>query len=100
MFCMGNPDRKLPEDIIHLYSDDYIVTRRPPLTDREHAELMDTLDFYKEQNEKNGQSWAILFLCVTNYTKTVLFDTLEITKEQYIIQISKKKRNRPHISAK
>ena len=55
MFCMGNPERKMPEDIIHLYSDDYIVTRRPPLTDREHAELMDTLDFYKEQNEKNGQ---------------------------------------------
>ena len=40
------------------------------------------------------------FLCVTNYTKTALFDTLEITKEQYITQNNNKKSNKPHISAK
>ena len=61
MFCMGNPDRKLPEDIIHLYSDDYIVTKRPPLTDKEQDELLDMLDYYEQENKKNGQHWAILF---------------------------------------
>jgi hypothetical protein len=50
---------------------------------------MDLLDYYNEQNKKNGQSWAILFLCVTNYTKTAYFATLDITKEQYITQNNK-----------
>jgi hypothetical protein len=40
------------------------------------------------------------FLCATDYTKTAYFATLDITKEQYITQNTKKKRNIPHISAK
>ena len=40
------------------------------------------------------------FLCVTNYTKKAYFVTLDITKEQYITQISNKKRNIPHILLK
>jgi hypothetical protein len=55
MFCMGNPEHKLPEDITHLYCDDYIITKGTPLSDHEHAELMDLLDYYNEQNRKNGQ---------------------------------------------
>jgi hypothetical protein len=56
MFCMGNPEHKLPEDITHLYCDDYIITKGTPLSDCEHAELMNLLDYYNEQNKKNGQS--------------------------------------------
>lgn len=40
------------------------------------------------------------FSCVTDYTKTALFDISQITKEQYITQNNNKKRNKPHISAK
>jgi hypothetical protein len=36
------------------------------------------------------------FLCVTDYTKTSLFDTSEIAKEQYITQNNNKKNNKPH----
>ena len=56
MFCMGNPDHKLPEDIAHLYFDDYRTNQDTPLSDREQAELMDILDFYDKQNKKNGQT--------------------------------------------
>lgn len=44
MFCMGNPDRKQPEDIFKLYFDDDDAVNTPPLTEEERAELQAEID--------------------------------------------------------
>lgn len=44
MFCMGNPDRKRPEDIFKLYFDDDDTVNTPPLTEEERAELQAEID--------------------------------------------------------
>jgi len=50
---MGNPDRRLPEDVVKLYFDNYRTNKSAPISDKEHAELMDILDFYQEQNNEH-----------------------------------------------
>ena len=44
MFCMGNPDRKQPEDIFKLYFDDDDAVNTQPLTEEERAELQAEID--------------------------------------------------------
>jgi hypothetical protein len=55
MFCMGNPDRVKPEEIIKLYIDDYHVTKGKPISEKETAELLDLIDYYDEENKKDGK---------------------------------------------
>ena len=53
MFCMGNPSRKEPEDIIKLYFDKYVTEAETQLTDEDRAELMaDMAAMKKELKEK------------------------------------------------
>lgn len=54
MFCMGNPDRVRPEDIFKLYCDRYRTTQGNPISEQDEAELMDLIDYYSEQNKKDG----------------------------------------------
>lgn len=51
MFCMGNPENKLPHDVVHLYFDDYKGQNDPPLTEEERAELKQEMEMLK------GMKW-------------------------------------------
>ena len=39
MFCLGNPDRKTPTDIFHLYFDDWDKEPNQPISDDEIREM-------------------------------------------------------------
>lgn len=39
MFCMGNPKRKDPTDVVKLYFDDYRGQDAPPVSQQEIDEL-------------------------------------------------------------
>lgn len=54
MFCLGNPKGIMPEDIIKLYFDRYKDTAGPQISPEVQSEMLDLLDFYTEQNKKNG----------------------------------------------
>lgn len=43
MFCMGNPEKKSPLDIFHLYFDDWDKEADLPLSDEEARGLQDTI---------------------------------------------------------
>ena len=49
MFCMGNPDKKQPTDIIKLYFDDDDGMDAPPLTDDEIKEMQAEMDAINAQ---------------------------------------------------
>ena len=55
MYCMGNPDHRTPDEVVKLYFDNYRTNRDAPISEKEHAELMDILDFYQEQNENESK---------------------------------------------
>ena len=42
-FCMGNPNKKTPQDIIHLYIDDYIQDDDEPQLTLKEAEEMQAI---------------------------------------------------------
>lgn len=46
-FCMGNPEKKQPEDFVPLYIDNYIEQYESPLSDEEKAELEAEMKNYK-----------------------------------------------------
>ena len=53
MFCLGNPNRKEPEDIIKLYFDRYKFVTESQLTDEDRADLLADMDaMNKELKEK------------------------------------------------
>ena len=43
-FCMGNPDKVKPTDIVHLYFDDYKGQEEPPKTPEEMEKMQTELD--------------------------------------------------------
>ena len=52
MFCMGNPNHKVPEDIIKLYFDRYVTETETQLTDEDRAELLAEMDAMNEELAK------------------------------------------------
>ena len=56
MFCMGNPERKNPQDIIPLYFDNYKGQDAPPLSDRERQELQAEIDAMNAEYERKNRN--------------------------------------------
>lgn len=52
MFCMGNPNHKVPEDIIKLYFDRYVTETETQLTDEDRTELLAEMDAMNEELAK------------------------------------------------
>ena len=55
MFCMGNPDRKRPTDIVKLYFDDDDEMDAPPITDEERLQLQAEMDAWNAQIQAESQ---------------------------------------------
>ena len=55
MFCMGNPDKKTPTDIFHLYFDDWDKETDLPLSDEEARGLQDTMAEMNRQTLKEKE---------------------------------------------
>ena len=49
IFCMGNPEKKTPLDIFHLYFDDWDKDTDLPLSDEEARGLQDTIEEMNRQ---------------------------------------------------
>lgn len=52
MFCMGNPNHKVPEDIIKLYFDRYVTETETQLTDEDRTELLAEMDAMNKELAK------------------------------------------------
>ena len=52
MFCMGNPDKKKPQDIIPLYFDNDDIVKGPSITQEEIEELQAEMAAINSQNKK------------------------------------------------
>lgn len=57
LFCLGNPEKKLPTDIIHLYFDDDEEDEPPPpISDEDRQELLNLIRMKnKEALEKEAE---------------------------------------------
>ena len=56
-FCMGNKDHKTPEDLFHLYCDDYInhTEQEVKLTEDEIKQMQDEMAAYNAQLKEGNQ---------------------------------------------
>ena len=52
MFCMGNPEKKTPLDIFHLYFDDWDKDADLPISDEEARGLQDTIVAINRKNAR------------------------------------------------
>ena len=55
MFAMGNPERKSPLDIMHLYFDDWDKETDAPICDDEAMGLVDTMAAINRRNARKGK---------------------------------------------
>ncbi|MBR2017494.1 MAG: hypothetical protein IKA00_09430 [Prevotella sp.] len=57
MFCMGNPDKKLPEDLFKLYFDDDIKDDTPPISEEDQQRLLDEMAKINADLQKGKTPW-------------------------------------------
>ena len=52
MFCMGNPDKKSPTDILHLYFDDFDKESDQPISDDEIRHMQEEMAAINRKNAR------------------------------------------------
>ena len=52
MFCMGNPEKKTPSDIIHLYFDDFDKESDQPISDDEIRQMQEEMAAINRANAR------------------------------------------------
>ena len=52
MFCMGNPDKKTPTDIFHLYFDDWDKEPDQPISDDEIRQMQEEMAAINRKNAR------------------------------------------------
>ena len=55
MFCMGNPEKKSPTDIFHLYFDDFDKESDQPISDDEIREMQDMMATINKANVRKAR---------------------------------------------
>lgn len=55
MFCMGNPEKKSPTDIFHLYFDDFDKESDQPISDDEIREMQDMMAAINKANARKSR---------------------------------------------
>jgi hypothetical protein len=52
MFCMGNPEKKTPSDILHLYFDDFNKESDQPISDDEIRQMQEEMAAINRANAR------------------------------------------------
>lgn len=52
MFCMGNPEKKTPSDILHLYFDDFDKESDQPISDDEIRQMQEEMAAINRANAR------------------------------------------------
>ena len=52
MFCMGNPEKKTPSDILHLYFDDFDKESDQPISDDEIRQMQEEMTAINRANAR------------------------------------------------
>ena len=52
MFCMGNPEKKTPSDIVHLYFDDFDKESDHPISDDEIRQMQEEMAAINRANAR------------------------------------------------
>ena len=52
MFCMGNPEKKAPSDILHLYFDDFDKESDQPISDDEIRQMQEEMAAINRANAR------------------------------------------------
>ena len=52
MFCMGNPEKKTPSDILHLYFDDFDKESDKPISDDEIRQMQEEMAAINRANAR------------------------------------------------
>jgi hypothetical protein len=52
MFCMGNPEKKTPSDIVHLYFDDFDKESYHPISDDEIRQMQEEMAAINRANAR------------------------------------------------